>query len=201
MKHTVIPFLALLILLALASCSAGDGYTYIVKGTDADNDIERGLPPSVNTEAGTVSTDADTLNTYVDTSNTYIDTESICTVCTETDISDASAETTAKAAESTVTVTVDRSIGTALKLVDFTKTVKPGQNGSVTIRGTAGTKYSIRVLYSSGPSSAKGLEDKTAGSNGTVTWKWKIGTNTKPGKYEITVSGGGETLSLTFAVE
>ena len=76
-----------------------------------------------------------------------------------------------------------------------------GEIASVTVQGVPGVEYTITVWYSSGKSSAKGLEPKAAGSDGRVSWSWKIGPNTKPSEsYRITVSGGGQTANFSFSV-
>lgn len=74
------------------------------------------------------------------------------------------------------------------------------ETATVTIQALPNTTYSITVNYKSGPSSAKGLEDKTSDGSGQVSWSWKVGGRTSPGTFHITISGGGETLTLPFTV-
>jgi len=71
----------------------------------------------------------------------------------------------------------------------------------VEVRGAPETLYEIAVYYSSGKSKAAGLVDKTSDADGYVSWSWKVGGSTKPGDYQLTVAGGGETLTVTFTVE
>lgn len=66
---------------------------------------------------------------------------------------------------------------------------KPGEFATVTIKGTPGVEYKINVYYSSGRSTAKGLEPKRADGNGDVSWTWIVGAKTKPGKYRIVIIG------------
>ena len=62
------------------------------------------------------------------------------------------------------------------------------------------TEYTIAVYYSSGASSADGLEEKTSDESGIVSWSWKIGAKTKAGKWRIVIQGGGETLETYIEV-
>ncbi|AOT68305.1 stalk domain-containing protein [Geosporobacter ferrireducens] len=78
--------------------------------------------------------------------------------------------------------------------------VKAGENATVTIQGTPGVEYKISVFYSSGASKAAGLEAKKADSNGNVSWTWKVGSSTKPGKYDVVIKGDKE-IKLTLEVE
>jgi hypothetical protein len=59
---------------------------------------------------------------------------------------------------------------------------------TVKVRPTK-TKCAIQVLYSSTASRAKGLGAKRP-RRGKVTWTWKVGTNTKPGRWPIKVNCG-----------
>lgn len=205
MKHVAIPIFALNLSFILVSCSANGGYTYIVKGTEPSGELARSLVPP-ETEIISETDTGDTVPpetvsvTMTDTADIFSDTSDITSNKTDeaaNKVITSNTEAHTQAASSAI----DTSNTSAIKVISCTKSVKPGNNGSVKIRGTAGTEYSINVYYGSGPSRAKGLENKTAGKDGTVTWSWKVGTNTKPGKYEITVSGGGETLSLSFTVK
>jgi hypothetical protein len=74
-----------------------------------------------------------------------------------------------------------------VKVVRRTSSVPRNAKASLTIKTTKGARCSITVEYPSGPSQAKGLGDKTAKSNGQVTWKWKVGGNTTKGRHSISV--------------
>lgn len=67
-----------------------------------------------------------------------------------------------------------------------------------------GTLCLITVRYKSGPSKASGLAPKTADGRGVVTWTWRVGTRTTPGRWPIivTCSAGGRqgTLETSFEV-
>ncbi|MDY2907234.1 MAG: hypothetical protein SOT56_08455 [Eubacteriales bacterium] len=80
----------------------------------------------------------------------------------------------------------------------LTENVKKGSRATLSVAGTPGITYSITVYYSSSVSAAKGLEPKSADSNGNVSWSWRVGSRTKPGKHKIVISGGGESITLYF---
>ncbi len=80
-------------------------------------------------------------------------------------------------------------------------TVSRGQYASVTVAAKKGTKATIKVYYSSGASKAKGLGTKYAGSNGKITWKWRVGTNTKKGKYRVVIKIGGKSITKYLYVK
>ena len=88
-----------------------------------------------------------------------------------------------------------------LAVVSYTETVSAGEAASITIQGKPHTQYSITVRYKSGPSKAAGLEAKTAGADGRVSWSWKVGSRTTPGSYPISISGDGESISVSFTVK
>lgn len=87
-----------------------------------------------------------------------------------------------------------------LDILSVTSPVEGGQNATLSAKGKPNTEYDIKVVYSSGESSAKGLENKKADVNGNVSWTWKVGAKTKPGTYTITVKGGGETDTIKITV-
>jgi micrococcal nuclease len=81
-------------------------------------------------------------------------------------------------------------------LVSLTSPVKRGAYATIIVRTQPNTACSITVYYKSGPSSAKGLEPKTANTYGRCVWTWKVGTNTTIGTWRIVVKTG--TLSKTY---
>ena len=83
---------------------------------------------------------------------------------------------------------------------NYTNYVEAGGIATVTIQGKPSTLYEIDVIYSSGSSSAEGLESKQSDENGIVTWEWKVGQKTVPGIHTITVRGGGAKESVSFEV-
>lgn len=75
-----------------------------------------------------------------------------------------------------------------VKVTALTRSVQQNTEASVTINTTAGATCDIDVEYYSGAATARGLGNKKATSTGTVTWKWKVGSNTKPATWPISIS-------------
>ena len=84
--------------------------------------------------------------------------------------------------------------------LSWPETVRRNEDATVVIQGQPGVKYRIAVYYSSGASTAAGLEPVTADSSGQASWTWHVGGRTKPGDFHIEVSGGGESASVPFSV-
>ncbi|HPF55090.1 MAG TPA: hypothetical protein PLV03_00990 [Clostridiales bacterium] len=87
-----------------------------------------------------------------------------------------------------------------IQIISLTSPIVHGQDATITIKGTPGVKYTIQVIYKSGASEASGLEPKTAGSNGMVTWSWKVSSRTTPGTWSIEIAGGGASVTVPFVV-
>jgi hypothetical protein len=87
-----------------------------------------------------------------------------------------------------------------VRLVSLTSPTYPGAYATLTAGVSPSATCSITVHYKSGPSGARGLYPKrTVG--GRVSWTWKVGTNTTPGRWGITVScGRAGTLNTSFVV-
>ena len=85
-----------------------------------------------------------------------------------------------------------------LKVTAYTKSVRAGSNASITVKTNPGADCQITVEYSSGPSTAAGLEPKKAGTTGSATWKWKVGSHTTKGSWPITIQcdHGGRTATV-----
>jgi hypothetical protein len=76
----------------------------------------------------------------------------------------------------------------------------PGDYATLTAAVSPARRCSIIVHYKSGPSRAQGLYSKTPRA-GRVSWTWKVGTNTTPGRWAITIScGSAGTLRTSFLV-
>lgn len=105
---------------------------------------------------------------------------------------------TTKASETTKTP--ETTAEKVLKYTSITSPISRGNEATVEVKGKPNTKYTIKVKYSSGYSTASGLGAKTADSRGSVSWTWKIGAKTSPGTYPITISGGEETIKIEITV-
>ncbi len=86
-------------------------------------------------------------------------------------------------------------------LVSLTSPVHPGAYATIAVRSKAGVRCAITVYYKSGPSTAKGLGPKTAGSDARCAWTWKVGTATTPGTWRIVVTTGIVTKTYWFVVK
>ena len=75
-----------------------------------------------------------------------------------------------------------------ITLISVTSPAVPFIDATLTISTSPGANCSIVVNYKSGPSRAKGLIPKVAGSSGRVTWTWRVGSNTIPGRWPIMVT-------------
>lgn len=107
--------------------------------------------------------------------------------------------TTEPTTEPTTVPTTEPVYG-GLTVTDWSQSVKPGDTGYAEIQGKPGVCYSITVYYKSGASKAKGLDPQTADDTGTAAWHWKVGSKTSPGTFRITITGGGETQTVSFTV-
>jgi micrococcal nuclease len=80
-------------------------------------------------------------------------------------------------------------------------TVHPGNDATVSAVAAAKASCSITVEYKSGPSKAGDLTPKIADADGKVSWTWKVGTRTTPGKWPVTIACGKQTVKTTVTVE
>jgi len=87
----------------------------------------------------------------------------------------------------------------SLEIVSVTSPIEKGYTATLQAKTVPGAQCTITVFYKSGPSSASGLDGKTADNEGNVSWSWKVGTRTTPGSWRIVVTASldGETISQT----
>jgi hypothetical protein len=89
----------------------------------------------------------------------------------------------------------------SVRLVAVTSPIDHGAYATLTVAVKPARSCSIVVYYKSGPSHARGLDAKRPNAAGRVTWSWKVGTNTTPGRWRIVVScGAAGTLDTSFVV-
>ncbi|GIQ67479.1 hypothetical protein DUZ99_08535 [Xylanibacillus composti] len=88
-----------------------------------------------------------------------------------------------------------------IEISSVTTPVYAGDYAELTARVRPGAKAEIDVIYKSGSSRAKGLEEKTADENGLVSWTWQVGSNTSAGTWSIVVRSEGESVRTTFEVK
>jgi uncharacterized protein (DUF58 family) len=86
----------------------------------------------------------------------------------------------------------------SVRLVAKTSRVKAGATASLTVKVSPARRCSISVYYKTVVSRAKGLNKKTP-KGGRVTWTWKVGSNTTPGRHRIVIScGSAGKLNTSF---
>ncbi len=86
----------------------------------------------------------------------------------------------------------------AVRLLGVTSPASPGSYATLNIAVSSAATCSITVQYKSGPSHAAGLYPQR-GSR--ISWTWKVGTNTTPGRWPIYVHcGSAGSLSTSFVV-
>jgi hypothetical protein len=87
-----------------------------------------------------------------------------------------------------------------VRLISVSSPTYPGAYATLTAAVSPARTCSITVWYKSGPSHAQGLYPKRP-SGGRVSWTWKVGTRTTPGRWAITVScGSAGSLRTSFVV-
>ena len=88
-----------------------------------------------------------------------------------------------------------------VSLVRVTSPVRAGAYATLTVKVSRPARCSITVYYKSGPSEAQGLYPKRTNAQRRVSWTWKVGTRTTPGRWPILVScGAAGTLKTSFRV-
>jgi hypothetical protein len=76
---------------------------------------------------------------------------------------------------------------TGVRKVSLTTPVRAGSYAALTIAVTPRSRCTIQVIHDTVVSKAKGLGPKTGGK---ITWRWRVGTSTHPGKWPIVVNCG-----------
>jgi hypothetical protein len=93
------------------------------------------------------------------------------------------------AATGSIAAPASRSSESLARLVRVTSPVSRGDYATLVARVRPSRTCSITVYYKSGPSHAQGLYPKRP-RLGRVSWTWKVGTRTTPGRWPIRVSCG-----------
>lgn len=103
------------------------------------------------------------------------------------------------------TTTIVPAGGGGLTIHSVTSPVSKGSAAVLTAQAAPGAACTITVYYKSGPSKAQGLEPKTVGADGKVSWTWTVGARTSSGNWRIVVSctanGNTSTQETTFTVQ
>jgi hypothetical protein len=72
-------------------------------------------------------------------------------------------------------------------VVSFTSVVSRNDYATLKVNVRPRARCTIKVVYSTGPSSAAGLRAKIGG---LITWRWKVDSNTKLGRWPVIVNCG-----------
>ena len=75
----------------------------------------------------------------------------------------------------------------AVKRTAFTSVVPAGDYASLSVQVAPRSRCTIKVVYSTGASRAAGLGAKTGRE---ITWRWRVGSRTKPGRWPVRVDCG-----------
>jgi hypothetical protein len=108
------------------------------------------------------------------------------------------------AAQSTAQPTAPPAPTTApvlITLIGLTSPILRNSDATLTIQTNPGAVCDPGVFYASGDSTAAGLEEKTAPPNGTLSWTWRVGPQTKGGAWTVYVECDGNDMSWPFIVE
>ena len=85
-----------------------------------------------------------------------------------------------------------------VRKVSFTAVVSPNDYASLTVNVSPRARCTIKVVYETTVSHARGLGPKTGGR---ITWRWKVGSSTHAGRWPVTVDcGKSGKLSLRLRV-
>jgi hypothetical protein len=85
-----------------------------------------------------------------------------------------------------------------VRAASFTSRVQAGDYASLTVRVAPRARCMIEVVYDTVVSRARGLGAKTGTA---ITWRWRVGTSTHPGRWPVTVRcGKSGTLRLRLRV-
>jgi hypothetical protein len=79
-----------------------------------------------------------------------------------------------------------------------TSTVRPGEHAALAVAVAPRARCTITVTYDTVVSHARGLAAK---SGSRITWRWRVGTSTHPGRWPILVEcGKSGRLRVTLRV-
>ena len=87
-----------------------------------------------------------------------------------------------------------------ISLVSLPEDVKKGETVTIEIKGKPKTEYDIDVMYKSGASTAKGLENKVSDDDGNVSWTFKVSNNVTIGNYKIIIKSDTFEKEYSFSV-
>lgn len=171
--------------------------------------------PATTTPATTQATSAAS-TTATTTAATTTAAPQTTTAATTTTTATTAATTTTTAAPETTTTTAATTTATTTTAatkayhaptnatnvieVDGTNQCYPGEIITCKYYGLPNTQYHITVRYKTKNAEAQGLEDKTSGTDGFVSWTWKIGPGTSAGTFDVTIVGADDKAVIPFTI-
>ena len=208
-----IPIVLLTITIFLVSCEIGDSHS----DTNSENGVANSEQTIASSESNALSkeetsepeespsstmTEIDLAENQTSAEETETDSTENQTTAEETAADFAENQTTAEetaadsaetqtAAEGTESIpTEDTTSEPSITLVSITSPISINKTATLTVKGLPNAEHGINVYYSSGASSAAGLEKKISDDSGLVSWSWKIGARVKSGTHRIVVNCG-----------
>ncbi len=91
--------------------------------------------------------------------------------------------------------------GAGVTFKSLSSPVRPGGTARADVVTTPKTRCTIKVVYKGATSNAAGLGPKTSDDAGTVSWSWKVATNTPKGSWPVTVTCGSTSATKSFTVQ
>ena len=205
-----IPIVLLTITIFLVSCEIGDSHS----DTNSENGVANSEQTIASSESNALSkeetsepeespsstmTEIDLAENQTSAEETETDSTENQTTAEETAADSAETQTAAEGTESIPTE--DTTSEPSITLVSITSPISINKTATLTVKGLPNAEHGINVYYSSGASSAAGLEKKISDDSGLVSWSWKIGARVKSGTYRIVVNCGELEYTTYFVVQ
>ena len=206
----LIPIVLLTITIFLVSCEIGDSHS----DTNSENGVANSEQTIASSESNALSkeetsepeespsstmTEIDLAENQTSAEETETDSTENQTTAEETAADSAETQTAAEGTESIPTE--DTTSEPSITLVSITSPISINKTATLTVKGLPNAEHGINVYYSSGASSAAGLEKKISDDSGLVSWSWKIGARVKSGTYRIVVNCGELEYTTYFVVQ
>jgi hypothetical protein len=89
-----------------------------------------------------------------------------------------------------------------ITLLSLTTPISPGQNATLVVQVGAGATCFLSYVTPAGTdSTAKGLGNTVADGNGHCAWTWKIGSSTRSGTGQLSVSSNGQSARYDIVIQ
>ena len=167
--------------------------------TENQTTAEETAVDSTENQTTAEETAVDSAENQTTAEETAADSAENQTTAEETAADSAETQTAAEGTESIPTE--DTTSEPSITLVSITSPISINKTATLTVKGLPNAEHGINVYYSSGASSAAGLEKKISDDSGLVSWSWKIGARVKSGTYRIVVNCGELEYTTYFVVQ